>query len=272
MVIPTHMLKKPWLWAGLLLALGWLLLLAAAEAAEYRLESGDILRVTVFRHPDLTTETRVSESGAIAFPLLGQVDVGGLALPAAEARIAARLREGGYVLDPQVGILPLQARGNQVAVLGQVNRPGRYPLETADGRVSDLLAAAGGPSPAGADTVVLVGHREGRPWRREIDLADLYRRGRDQDPPLEAGDTLFVDRAPVFYIYGEVQKPGAFRLERDMNLMQALATGGGPTPRGTERGLVIRRRDGAGHVAEIEPAPDERLRPDDVIYVRESLF
>jgi polysaccharide export outer membrane protein len=268
----TNKVRKPWFWASLLLAAGWLLLVKSVSAAEYRLESGDIIRIAVFQNPDLTTETRVSESGSISFPLIGTVSVGGFSLPAAERKIAGLLQEGGYVLQPQVNILPVQSRGNQVAVLGQVNRPGRYPLETAHSRLSDLLAAAGGPSATGADSVVLVGRREDNPIRREIDIGSLFRQGSDQDPLLEAGDTLYVDRAPMFYIYGEVQKPGAFRLERGMNLMQALATGGGLTPRGTERGLRVHRRDSAGKLQEIEPALDDTLRADDVVYVQESLF
>lgn len=268
----TDKVRKPWFWAGLLLVVGWLLVSVSVQAAEYRLESGDIIRITVFQNPDLTTETRVAESGGIAFPLVGTVPVGGLSLPSAERKIEGLLREGGYLLEPHVSILPLQTRGNQVAVLGQVNRPGRYPLETDHSRVSDLLAAAGGPSPTGADAVVLVGRRGGETIRKEIDLGTLFRRGSDQDPLLEGGDTLYVDRAPVFYIYGEVQKPGAFRLEREMNVMQALATGGGLTPRGTERGLRIHRRDSTGKLHEIEPALDDSLRADDVVYVQESLF
>jgi polysaccharide export outer membrane protein len=257
---------------GVLILLFCLLNFNTAHAVEYRLEPGDIIRVTVFQNPDLTTETRVSEAGGISFPLIGTVPVGGLSLPAAERKIADLLREGGYVLQPQVNVLPLQTKGNQVAVLGQVNRPGRYPLETVASRMSDLLAAAGGPTNLGADTVVLIGTREGKPIRREIDLRALFHQGGDQDPLLESGDTLFVDRAPQFYIYGEVQRPGAFRLERDMRVMQALAAGGGLTGKGTERGLRIHRRDAAGKLQEIEPGLDDALRPDDVVYVQESLF
>jgi polysaccharide export outer membrane protein len=83
---------------------------------------------------------------------------------------------------------------------------------------------------------------------------------------------LFVDRAPVVYIYGEVQKPGPIRLERGMNVMQALAAGGGVTARGTARGLRVHRRDADGQVKISEPAMNAPLVEGDVIYVRESLF
>ena len=113
---------------------------APAQGQEYALGAGDVVRITVFQNPDLTTETRVSESGAITYPLIGSVPVGGLSIGAAEKKIATMLREGGFVLQPQVNMLVLQIRGNQVAVLGQVNRPGRFPLETSNNKLSDMLA------------------------------------------------------------------------------------------------------------------------------------
>jgi polysaccharide export outer membrane protein len=83
---------------------------------------------------------------------------------------------------------------------------------------------------------------------------------------------IFVNRAPNFYIYGEVQKPGVFRLERGMTVMQALATGGGLTPKGTRRGLQVHRRGSDGKILIIEPKLDDPILADDVIYVRESIF
>ena len=199
--------------------------------------------------------------------------VGGLSLSQGEKKIADMLREGRFVQKPQVTILPTQIRSSQVAVLGQVNRPGRYPLETVNMRLSDMLATAGGIATTGADTVVLVGTREGKAIRREIDIPALFLKGDGAgDVPLTGGDVLYVNRAPMFYIYGEVQHPGSFRLERGMTIMQALATGGGLTIRGTERGLRVHRRDADGKVQIIEPKLDDPVKADDVIYVRESLF
>lgn len=243
------------------------------NAREYVLGPGDIVRISVFQNPDLTTEGRVSETGALTFPLIGSVPLGGRTVSAAEALVAERLRAGGFVLQPQVTVLPVQIRGNQVAVLGHVNKPGRYPLDTFNVRVTDMLANAGGIAAGGDDVLVLVGVRDGQRIRRELDLPALFQRGdADADVMLSPGDVIYVRRADVFYIYGEVQKPGAFRLERNMTVMQALATGGGPTLRGTVRGLRIHRRAPDGNLAVIEPALEDRLRPDDIIYVKESLF
>nr|MBP6224411.1 polysaccharide export protein EpsE [Rhizobacter sp.] len=192
---------------------------------------------------------------------------------AAERLIADGLRNGGFVKQPQVSVLVLQVRGNQVSVLGQVNRPGRFPIEVADMRLSDLLAMAGGISAIGADTVILVGARDGKPIRRELDLPAIFRSAsRDEDIVVQNGDVIYVERAPTAYIYGEVQRAGPMRVERGMTVMQALATGGGLTQRGTEKGLRIHRKAADGKVQIVQPAMDDALRDGDVVYVKESLF
>jgi polysaccharide export outer membrane protein len=247
--------------------------LQAENRADYRLGPGDVIRILVFQNPDLQLETRVSENGAISYPLLGSVEIGGLSIGEAEKKLARLLKEGGFVIDPQLTIALIQVRGNQVAVLGQVNRPGRYPLETAGMRLTDVLALAGGVVPGGADQVILSGSREGKPFRKEIDIPSMFLDGKiENDVPVQNGDIFYVHRAAQFYVYGEVQRPGSFRLERDMTLMQALAQGGGLTLRGTQRGIRVYRRDATGKVQKIEPDMQDNIRADDVIYVRESLF
>ena len=122
---------------------------------EYRLGSGDVIRISVFQNPDLTLETRVTEAGIVSFPLLGSLRLGGLSVTGAEKLIADGLRSGNFVKSPQVTLVVLQVRGNQASVLGQVNRPGRYPLEVADMRLTDLLAMAGGAAANGADMAIV---------------------------------------------------------------------------------------------------------------------
>ena len=240
---------------------------------DYRLGSGDTIGVQVFQNPDLTVEARVSESGVIGYPLIGSVQLGGLSIAEAEKKIADALRGGGFVRAPQVNIVLRQVRGNQVAVLGQVNRPGRFALETVNTRVSDMLAAAGGVTPAGDDVLILTGQRQGQPFRRVIDIPGLFlNQKQDEDVVLAGGDTLFVNKAPVFYIYGQAQRPGPYRIERGMTVMQALAQGGGPTARGSQNRLKLHRRDAAGKVVETDPELSDLVRAEDVIYVRESIF
>lgn len=244
-----------------------------AAAGDYRLGPGDLVRVQVFQNPDLTVEARVSEGGGIGYPLVGQVQLGGLSLQEAQQRVADALRQGRFLKSPQVTMHLLQARGHQVTVLGQVARPGRFALETAGMRASELLAAAGGITAQGDEVLVVSGQREGKPFRQVIDLPSLFTgAAADQDLVLAGGDTLFVPRAPVFYIYGEAQRPGPYRIERGMTLMQALAAGGGPTPRGSASRLRLHRKSPEGVTVMSGPALTEPVQPDDVIYVRESLF
>jgi polysaccharide export outer membrane protein len=269
--------KSPRRWLGLLalLVLGALALGATPVRAqpEYLLAPGDILKISVFKNPDLSLDVRVSESGAIGYPLIGSVPLKGLTLPAAESKIAQMLRDGGFVVNPQVNILLTEGFGNLVSVIGEVNKPGRYSTDAAGGHVSGMLAAAGGVAPTGGETVTVSGLRSGKPFRRDVDIVKMSSTGNQADDiELYGGDTLYVTRAPMFYIYGQVQKPGQYRLERGMTVIQALATGGGVTGKGTQRGIVRHRRDPSGKVKEEGVSMDTDVQDQDVIYVKESLF
>ena len=152
-------------------------------------------------------------------------------------------------------------------------RPGRYALDGRNTKLTDILALAGGIGPTGDDNVIVMTHQDGKPRRLDVDVPAMYRAAdMTNDIELSSGDVVFVQRAPVFYIYGEVQRAGAYRLEPGMTVMQALSVGGGVTPRGTLRGLKINRRGPADGDARIDAALTDRVQPDDVIYVRERLF
>jgi polysaccharide export outer membrane protein len=253
----------------------WMAVLTTPAFAEqeYLLAPGDILKITVFKNTDLSVDVRVSESGAISYPLIGSVPISGLTLPAAERKIAQMLKDGGFVVNPQVNILLTQAFGNLVSVIGEVNTAGRYSLDAAGGHLSGMLAAAGGVAQTGGDFIIVTGTRNGKPFRREVDIVKMSLSGSPADDiELVGGDTLYVNRAPMFYIYGQVQKPGQFRLERGMTVMQALASGGGVTGKGTQRGIVRHRRDASGKVKEDGVNLDDDVQDKDVIYVKESLF
>jgi len=246
--------------------------LGAVDSRAETLGPGDQVKVTVFRNPDLTTETKVSEKGSIMFPLVGEVQLSGLTPEQAGHRIADALKRGKFVVNPEVTVAAMQSNSRQVSVLGNVNKPGRYPLDAATGKVTDLLALAGGISPTGSDTITLVTTRDGQATKQEIDLPAIVAGDLSRNVELHPGDTIYVGRAPMFYIYGEVQKAGAYRVEKGMTVMQAIALGGGLTPRGTERGVRIVRKGPDGQVARIEPRLTDTIRSDDAIYVRESLF
>ncbi|HWV88932.1 MAG TPA: polysaccharide export protein EpsE [Burkholderiales bacterium] len=234
---------------------------ASAWAQAEKLGVGDAIRVTVHQQPDLTTDARINERGVIPMPLVGEVKVGGLSQAEAAAKIAASFKDGKYLKDPQVAVAVTTVRSRQVSVLGAVTRPGRYPLDDTSSQLSDVIAAAGGISPAGADTVLVI--RDGKEERVPV-LGKPYK--------LKGGETVHVERAPVFYIYGEVARSGAYRVEPNMTVMQAIAAGGGITPRGSDRRMKLRRPGPDGKLIETDAGLRDIVKADDVIFVREALF
>lgn len=244
-----------------------------AHADEYRLGVGDVVHITVYDHPDLLVDAaQIDEDGKIAVPLLGSVQIAGLTASAAQKRIAQGLESGGFIVKPNVNLVVKEYRSKLISILGQVNKPGKYALESTS-TITDLLAQAGGISSLGSDTVVLV-HKNGNQLEQtKIDTLSLFNDGQlTMNSPIHGGDIIYVPRAEVFYIYGEVQHPGSFRLEKNMNLMQAIAMGGGITLRGTERGAQIRRKDKDGKTITLPAKEDTQILPDDVVYIKESLF
>ena len=258
-------LRSTWLLALLLT-----LCAATAQAAgDYRLGPGDLLKISTFGYDDLVTDARVSESGNITFPLIGQVRAEGLSTRELESLIAEKLQSGSFITRAQVSVLIVEYQSQKVSVMGQVAKPGQFFLDGAT-RVLDLLAKAGGVNDdSAADHAVLLRH-DGH--NQVIDLEALFGGDASQNPPVAHGDTINVPRAPRFYIYGEVQKPGAYRLERNMTLSRAISASGGLTSRGSERRTLVKRRDPNGRelTASIDSA--DAIREDDVVFVKESLF
>jgi polysaccharide export outer membrane protein len=237
-----------------------------------QLGMGDMVRITVFRNPELTTEAKVSERGTILFPMIGEVPVTGLTPSQAGQRIADKLKQGRFVVNPEVNVSIAQVNSRQVSVLGNVNKPGRYPLDAMSVKLTDFLAVAGGVASPGSDFVTIVSQKDGKTTKRDVDLAAMFRSGDlSGNLELQPGDTVYVHKAPLVYVYGEVQKGGAYRVEPHMTVMQAIALGGGVTPRGTQRGIKITRREGE-KVSQIDARLTDVVQPDDVIYVRESIF
>lgn len=256
-----------------LMLLAAMALSGALMAQELPLGAGDVVKTSVYGNPDMSSETRISENGKLTLPLLGQVPVGGLSVGEAEKKVSALLESGGFLRQAQVSMLVTVQQSQQVSVLGQVNRPGRYPLDVRRS-VLDMLATAGGISADGGDVVTVIRKQpDGKVSKEVIDVIDVVRSGNLQrDGGLNGGDVIYVERSPRFYIYGEVQRPGPARLERGMTVIQALSAGGGLTQRGTERGIRIKRRDAAGVLQTIDAKHDDLVQPDDVVYVKESLF
>jgi len=234
---------------------------ALAQSGSNKLGPGDTVHVTVFGQPDLTTEARVSDRGSIDMPLVGQVKVGGKSTADAAGAIAEALKKGEFLKHPQVSVALTAVRSRQVSVLGLVAHPGRYPLEEARPTLPDILAAAGGIATGGTDAVTVI---RGGESQKVSALAKNFE--------LKGGDTVYVEHAPVFYIYGEVTRSGAYPVTPNMTVMQAISVGGGITPRGSDRRVKLRRVGSDGKVLESDARLQDVVKADDVIYVKESIF
>jgi polysaccharide export outer membrane protein len=143
-------------------------LASPSQSDSYILRDNDLIRITVFEEDDLTTETRISKSGYITFPLLGPVRVGGKSIAEATADIRTRL-DKDYVINPHVTLTLLQYAQQWVTILGEVQKPGRVEIPPEGGL--DLLggiALAGGYTRVADPSNVIV--------RRVIDGHDVVLR------------------------------------------------------------------------------------------------
>jgi polysaccharide biosynthesis/export protein len=242
--------------AGLLF---WVI--AVPGLANEKLGVGDAVRVTVFQQPDLTTESRISERGGVTLPLVGEVKIAGKSAAEAGGTIAQALKEGKYLKNPQVTVALTTLRSRQVSVLGMVARPGRYALDETSSQLTDVIAAAGGITAGGHEVAQVL--RDGQTHKVAL-LSKQFK--------LQNGDTVYIDRAPVFYVYGEVARSGAYRLEDKMTVVQAIAAGGGITPRGSHSRLKLRRTGADGKLIERDVGLQDTVKADDVIFVKEALF
>jgi polysaccharide export outer membrane protein len=201
--------------------------------------------------------------------LIGELSVAGMSTRDLETLLTTRLATGGFINNAQISVLVTEYRSQKIAVMGQVAKPGQYSVATSN-KVMDLLAEAGGVLNATAGDEATLLRRDGTKFA--IDLKALFDGNPAHNPSISAGDTIYVPRASQFYVYGEVQRPGVYRLERDMTVSRALSVGGGLTAKGSERRAVIKRRDAKGKEQTYSVKSSDLLQADDVLFVKESLF
>ncbi len=243
-----------------------------AAAASFTIGPGDTVQIEVLGRPELSVRGSVSDDGQVTAALIGAVAIGGLTPAQAAARIAESYRAGQYLVTPQVTVTIVDYQSQLLTVLGEVGRPGRFPIRT---RLSvlDALAVSGGITEQGASMAYLLRPEDSLVTRYEIDLDALIQTGAGQQYfQLLAGDILVVPKAEVFYIYGEVRSPNAYKIKPGITVIQALSLAGGLTDKGTDRRIDIRRRDSSGTLRTLPVSLNEPLLADDVIYIRERLF
>jgi polysaccharide biosynthesis/export protein len=243
------------------------------------ISAGDFLEIAEYHTPEFRSTVRVSATGVITLPLIGDVKLGGLDEQAAERVIEAALVAKGMLLHPLVSVLVTAYVGQDVSVLGEVTRPGVYPY-TVHHRLLDLISAAAGLSP-NAGRLVNVFH-QGDPKTANGVVLDPggMDTSTDHNPELSPGDTVQVSRAGLVYVVGDVIRPGGFAVDpvQGLTVVQALALAWGPSQNAAVgKALLIREQKGGRTMIALNirrmlrgQDPDQLVQDRDILYVPDS--
>jgi polysaccharide export outer membrane protein len=229
----------------------------------YVIGIGDVVEIAVLGRDEFKPRVQVQADGTIQLPYLHSVMASNLTIIQLRDRVAKLLRDGGYYVDPVVSVTVASYASRYVTVLGEFATPGLVPVDRAY-RVSEILARAGGARPGASDELIL---RRATGQELTLPIELLSRGGPADDPQVQPGDKLFIGTAPSFYIYGQVNAPGSYRVDRAMTLRMALARGGGLTERGSANRLSLFRGG-----RQMRVSLDTVLQGGDTIVVGERFF
>ncbi len=246
--------------------------------SEILIGGGDLLEVSVYGAPDFSKiGVRVSTDGVITLPMINQVKVGGLNFRDAEALVAKKLSEGGFFNDPQVSIFAKEYGTQGVSVLGEVAKPGIYPM-LGPRRLFDAISAAGGTTAVAGQSVTIT-HR-GHPDAPETVKLSYSADGTPKsNVTVFPGDTVVVSRAGVVYVVGDVKLPSGIVMQQPrLTVLQALAMaqGANTTAKLSESKLIRRGPDGPQETPlDLKKilnakAPDPLLEAEDIVFVPSS--
>ena len=252
-----------------------------APSTDYVIGPQDVLMITVFDQEDLNGKFPVDSDGTFTFPLVGRVKAGGLTLRQLEALLKKMLMEG-FFKNPQISVGVEQYRSQRIFIVGEVKNPGPYPL-TGEMSLIEAIARAGSALPAASGEALIVRAATTGPITgptlpngdktevETVDLKALQSGALSQNVALRDGDTIFIPRAETIYVFGQVKNPGAYAIQRDTSVLQALSLAGGVNDRGATGRIRIVRLE-KGQKVEIRVKLDYVVRPGDTIIVPERFF
>jgi len=251
-------------------------MMATMTSGPVKLGAGDLLDISVFASPELTARVRVTSEGEISFPLLGKLHVSGMMPQEAQDLIRNQLIKGDLVRDPQVAVFVLEYANQVVYVLGEVLKPGAYPVMSSH-QLFDFITIAGSFTPRAGKAITIT--------RQGSNAHDVVPFSRDpnaswMNPQVNAGDTIYVGQAGLIYVVGDVGRPGGFVLypAEKLTVMKAIALAEGtrPTAKLTNARLVRTTEKGREEfpldlkkVFQAKAA-DQELQDQDIIYVPNS--
>jgi polysaccharide export outer membrane protein len=248
--------------------------LSAQSAGDYVIGPQDVLSITVFDQTDLGGKYAVELDGSFTFPLIGRIQAGGTTIRSFEAELKKALADG-FFKNPQVTVSIEQYRSQRVFVTGEVRNPGSYAL-TGDMTLIEALAKAGSTTQNAADEVVVVrggkGTVDSGKDTLRVNLNDLQSGVTGtRNVDLRDGDTIYVGRAELIYVFGQVKNPGSYPIKTGTTILQALSLAGGVTPNGAlNRIRVIRTVN--GDKKDVKAKLTDAVDSGDTITVPERFF
>jgi polysaccharide export outer membrane protein len=247
----------------------------ADDRGRIRIGAGDLIVVSIYGVPDFNQEARVNEAGDVSLPLIGSVRIGGATVEEAQDVIAKSLVEGGYFRAPHVTLAIKDFASQGVSVLGEVTRPGVYPV-IGKRRLFDLVSEAGGFTPK-AGKLVTITHRDEPNSPNKIMLSDDPAKSIESNVEIDPGDTIAVSKAGIVYVVGDVQRPGGFVMENNehMTVLEAVALAQGANRTAALNAARILRRTPNGPTEVKIPlkqimaakASDMELKPEDILFI-----
>jgi polysaccharide export outer membrane protein len=247
---------------------------AAPVAESLRIGAGDLLNISVMREPDLDRRVRVRDSGEVSLPLVGDVAVQGLSAADAAKAVEKRYLDGQFLKHPDVSVFIEEFATQQVAVLGQVGKPGSYSLPAARSLI-DVLAMAGGLTEI-ADRHITI-ERASHAASAEVFLSNRADDALEANVQVFPGDKVVVPKAGIIYVLGDVGRPGGYVMQNEsrMTVLQAVAMAAGLNRTASaDHVRLVRGKDGQFAEQEIPlkemqrgEVPDLLLEANDVLYV-----
>jgi polysaccharide biosynthesis/export protein len=250
-----------------------------ASGAAVAIGPGDLLHMSVFDTPEMSGSLRVSNRGDVSVPLVGPLHLAGLNVEEAQGLIRQRLRDGQFLRDPEVSLFLVEYATQGVSVLGEVKKPGIYPLFGSH-RLLDYISLAEGLTPMGGTTVTVT-HRANLENPEPVKLTAGATPSAGNNPEILPGDTIFVERSGIVYVVGDVGRPGGFPMDHDerLTVLQALALAQGANRTAAEKASKLIRTSPQGrqeipiNLKKIVAAhaPDVALQDQDILFVPSSL-
>ena len=235
--------------------------------SSYALGVGDVLEISLVGRSEFGSRVRISADGTILLPMIGVVPATNRTVSDLADQVRQALIKGQFYSDPVVRAEVVGISSRYATILGAVGNPGLLPLDR-NYHLSEVLSKIGGRAGSGADYILLT-HSAGGPTERYY-ISKLASGSADQDPIVKPGDKIFIPSADaeVFYISGQVNKPGSYPVTEGLTIRKALAEGGGVNENGSENKVKV-VRDGKTVKS---PKLDDPVKPGDILTFGEKLF